>query len=206
MTYNLTTLAKNLQINNIELLSFNTKEECLVYLKTQLNKNLHIGWGGSMTLNQCGLLDYLRNEKFPHLLDRDDPNLTATTELELQRRMFSCDVFFSSANALTEDGLIVNVDGVGNRVAATVYGPNKVYFVVGINKLVKDYAAAIARIRNHAAPLNARRLNLATPCVKTLTCHDCNSPQRICNYTTIIKRDMRPNRTTVLLINETLGF
>lgn len=159
-----------------------------------------------MTLRECGILDYLRTEKFPHLLDRDDPKLSPNEKTAIQKNTFFADVFLTSANAITEDGLIVNIDGTGNRVAATIYGPEKIYFVVGKNKLTKNYDAAIARIKNHTAPLNARRLNLPTPCVRDLKCHDCNSAKRICNYTVTIKRDMRPNRTTVLLVNEDMGL
>jgi hypothetical protein len=204
--YNLELLAKNLSVNNIELLKFNDRKECLNYLISKLHKDMKIGWGGSMTLRECGILDYLRNEKFPYILDRDNPKLTHEEKTAMQRQMFLSDIFLSSANALTEDGLIVNVDGSGNRVAATIYGPDKVYFVVGVNKLVKNYDEAIQRIRNFAAPTNVRRLGFNTPCSKTLVCQDCTSKNRICNYTVVIKRAANPGRISVLLINEKLGL
>lgn len=206
INYNLELLIKHLNANNIELLQFNDRNECLKYLIAKFHKGMKIGWGGSMTLRECGILDYLRNEEFPHILDRDNPNLSHEEKSVLQKQMFLCDVFLSSANALTEDGLIVNVDGTGNRVAATIYGPDKVYFVVGINKLVKNYDEAIQRIRNFVAPTNVRRLGFNTPCNTTLACQDCLSKNRICNYTVVIKRAPNPGRITVLLINEKLGF
>jgi hypothetical protein len=132
--------------------------------------------------------------------------LTSEEKAEIERQSFCCDVFLTSANALTEDGLIINIDGKGNRVAATIFGPKKVYFVVGANKLVKNYSDAISRIRNYAAPLNAKRLGLATPCVESSSCQDCCSKQRICNYTTIIKRGYQEERITVLFVKEHLGL
>ncbi|HCU05826.1 MAG TPA: lactate utilization protein [Coxiellaceae bacterium] len=203
---NVEILAKNLSHHNIGFLRFNTKEEVLAYFKNTLSQAMQIAWGGSMTLNECGILNYLRTEKFPHLLDRDNPALEDEARVEIERKTFFCDVYLTSANALTEDGLIVNIDGGGNRVAATIFGPKQVYFVVGINKLVKDYDAAIHRIQNFVAQKNAERLGLSPPCVKTMACQNCASPHRICNYFTAIKRDYRPNRTHVLLVNEKLGL
>ena len=203
---NLEILAKNLKKHRIDFLSFNSKEECFTHLQTSLKKDMHISWGGSMTLHEIGILNYLRAEKFPHLSDRDNPQLTYDEKIAIERKAFFSDVFLTSANAITEDGLIVNVDGHGNRVAATIFGPKKVYFVVGKNKLVKDYVSAVHRIKTVAAPMNARRLNLTTPCVKTGTCHDCLAKDRICCYTVAIRRDLTLDRMCVLFVNENLGF
>lgn len=199
-------LTKNFHRHNISFLKFNDKEKVLAYLKENLNKAMQIAWGGSLTLNECGILDYLRSEKFPHLCDRDNPDLNQEERMEIERKAFSADVFLTSANAITEDGLIINIDGAGNRVAATIFGPKKVYFVVGMNKLVKNYDAAIDRIQNFVVQKNAKRLGLMPPCVKTSVCQNCASAHRLCNYFTTIRRDYRSDRTHVLLIDEILGF
>ena len=199
-------LARNFSRHNIGFLKFNNREEVLAYLQSNLDQTMQIAWGGSVTLNECGILDYLRREKFPRLCDRDNPELSEEERMEIGRKAFSADVFLTSANAITEDGLIVNIDGAGNRVAATIFGPKKVYFIVGINKLVKNYDEAMNRIQNFAVQKNAKRLGLAPPCVKTSVCQNCASAHRICNYFTTIRRDYRPDRTHILLVNEVLGF
>ena len=124
----------------------------------------------------------------------------------MRRRILTADVFVCSSNAITEDGKLYNVDGTGNRVAAMTFGPRKVVLACGINKIVKDVDEAERRVREWAAPMNARRLGLETPCAKTGLCSDCSSPQRICNIRSLLVK--RPLRTdfTVLLIGERLGF
>jgi hypothetical protein len=112
----------------------------------------------------------------------------------------------AGSNAITEDGKIVNIDGLGNRLAAFCFGPEKVIIVAGRNKIVKDVAAAIERVKNVAAPMNARRFGAATPCAKTDKCSDCDSPERICNLTLIIEKQRQPGRLTVILVNQELGF
>jgi hypothetical protein len=125
---------------------------------------------------------------------------------ELSRKALTSDVFVASTNALTEDGKLLNVDATGNRVAAMFFGPKKVIIVAGVNKIVKDIDAAEKRVREWAAPQNAKRLNRKTPCAETGVCADCRSPQRICNiYVTLAKR---PSRTevVVILVGENLGL
>jgi hypothetical protein len=219
---NVDLLEKNLNGNNIQLLKFSNKAEVLAHLQSVLSKDMQIGWGGSLTLKEIGILDYLRNEQFPNLLDRDKaklqdiqdnngespkfPEIAFTPKAnEIERKVFFSDVFLTSSNAITEDGLIVNVDGHGNRVSAMIFGPKKVYFIIGKNKLVKNYQAAINRIKTVAAQLT-RRINLDTPCAKTGVCQNCFAKQRICNYTVTIKRDYDPNRMHVLLVDENLGL
>lgn len=157
--------------------------------------------GGSLTLQECGILDLLRSGKY-QFLDR-----YASTDIEkLQREAFHCDYYLCSANAITEDGELVFMDGVGNRVAAVSYGPRNVVIVVSVNKVVKDLNAARERIR-YIAPMNAKRLNLSTPCARTGFCCDCDSDQRICQNLLILESNVRTSgRITVVLVTEELGL
>jgi len=164
-----------------------------------------VGVGGSVTLAQIGLLDALKHRKikliWPIQQARSDED-----RLELIRKSFFADVFLSSTNAVTEDGELYNVDATGNRVGATFIGPKKTIVVCGVNKIVKDLDAAEKRVREWAAPQNAKRLNRKTPCVETGVCEDCSSPDRICNiYVTLAKKPARTD-VAVILVGEYLGI
>jgi hypothetical protein len=124
----------------------------------------------------------------------------------MRREMFLADVYVSSSNAVTEDGKLYNIDGTGNRVGSMTFGPKKVILVCGINKIVKDLDAAVSRVQNRAAPMNARRLALKTPCAETGVCADCASPQRICNVYVVTAKKPVWTDVTVLLVGEPLGF
>lgn len=163
-----------------------------------------ISWGGSMSVDQIGLRDAVRNGKY-EIIDRD----TATSpeeRKELMRKAFFADFFLGSTNAITEDGILVNLDGYGNRVAAYVFGPDKVLLIVGMNKIVKDQEDAVKRTRNEAAPLNAQRFEIGTPCKKTGSCADCKSPDSICAHMLITRVSMVPGRIHVILVNDDLGL
>ena len=125
---------------------------------------------------------------------------------EIYRKSFFCDTYFASANAITEKGEIYNVDGNGNRVAAILYGPEKVILIVGVNKIVSDVEEAIKRNKEISGPANAKRLNTATPCAKVGKCMDCRSNDRICCEYTLIKRQRTSNRIHVIFVNESIGF
>ena len=112
----------------------------------------------------------------------------------------------TSTNAITLDGKLVNLDGLGNRVASMIFGPKKVILVVGMNKVVSDEESAMARIKNYSAPVNATRMNIKTPCVETGICTDCKSPERICNMWTIIEGQRLKGRLHVKLIGENIGY
>jgi len=164
-----------------------------------------VGVGGSVTLAQIGLLDALKHRKikliWPIQQARSDEE-----RLELIRKSFFADVFLSSTNAVTEDGKLYNVDATGNRVGAMFIGPKKTIVVCGVNKIVKDLDAAEKRVREWAAPQNAKRLNRKTPCVETGLCEDCSSPDRICNiYVTLAKKPARTD-VVVILVGEYLGI
>ena len=124
----------------------------------------------------------------------------------MYKKTFMADAYFTSTNAITENGELYNVDGNGNRVAAMLYGPDKVIVICGVNKIVKDLNEAIERNKRVAAPINAKRLNKDTPCAKVGYCMDCKSKDRICNEYTVIKRQRNKDRIHVIFMNENLGY
>ena len=164
-----------------------------------------VGVGGSVTLSQIGILDALEKRQI-HLIWPIKQSKNMEERDELIRKSFSSDIFLSSTNAITEDGRLFNVDATGNRVGAMFVGTKKTIVVAGVNKIVKDLAAAEKRVREWVAPQNIKRLNRKTPCAETGVCADCSSPDRICNiYVTLAKK---PSRTdiVILLVGERLGI
>jgi L-lactate utilization protein LutB len=161
--------------------------------------------GGSMTLFETGTIDFLRNGTY-EFWDRYAEGLTPEDSKALYRKSFSADAYFSSVNAITEDGWLYNIDGLGNRVASIIYGPDKVFLIAGTNKIVKDMEAAEIRLRHKAAPANAVRLNRNTPCAKTGVCMDCKHKDRICSAYVKIGWQFDPNRIHVILINGNFGY
>lgn len=147
----------------------------------------------------------MRNGKF-NFLDRYKKDLTSDEIKEIFRKSFFADSYFVSTNALTQNGELYNVDGNGNRVAAMLYGPDKVIVIAGINKIVKDVDAAIKRNREISAPTNAKRLNKLTPCTKIGQCMDCKSSYRICNEYTLIRRQGSKGRIKVIIVGKELGY
>jgi hypothetical protein len=164
-----------------------------------------VGLGGSMTLEEIGLVSAVRGGDY-RLLDRYRPGLTDAELRDIFRANFSADVFLTSTNALTAGGELVNKDGRGTRMAAVVYGPDRVIVVAGRNKLVADVPAALERIETVAAPRNSARLKVNTPCVQTGRCMDCRSAQRICCHTVISGFQRVPDRIHMILVDADLGY
>lgn len=167
-----------------------------------------VGFGGSLSVACLNLTRELR-EAGKEILNHGFPNLSPEEKLAIMRRQLTCDLFLSSVNALTDDGVIVNVDGNGNRVASTIFGPRRVVFVVGRNKVVTGGVhAALARVRAVAGPVNAHRLGKRTPCAATGACADCagSCPESICRVVTIIRQRPSCTPATVILVNEDLGL
>lgn len=163
-----------------------------------------VSFGGSVTLDETGVLDALRNRQDITLFDR----ATATSPEENKKIMhdaLSCDYYFMSSNAITHDGELVNIDGNGNRVAALIYGPENVVIIAGMNKVVKNVDEGISRTRNIAAPPNCVRLNKNTPCAVNGVCGNCLS-DTICDQIVITRASRVPNRIKVILVGEELGF
>jgi hypothetical protein len=165
-----------------------------------------ISFGGSMSLVDCGIYEAVKALSGVKVLDTYNYSLSPEEMMELRRQALLCDLYLTGTNAVTEQGSLVNLDGQGNRVAAMAYGPKKVIVVVGRNKLCPDEYMAMQRVSDLAAPVNASRLSKKTPCVKTLRCEDCSSPDRICNIWTITRKSWPKERMTVVLVNEDLGF
>ena len=191
---------KSLKSRGFDVSFFETGAEATDYLANELRDET-IGFGGSMTIEALGLYDRLikSNKVFWHWKQR---------EIETYNDADSAEVYITSANAIAQTGEIINIDGNGNRVTNTLYGKKKVYIIVGKNKLAEDYDQALWRARNIASPLNARRLNKNTPCVKgELKCYDCKSPDRICNGLVVLWNKMNgTEKVEVVIINEELGY
>lgn len=200
------TTIENLGKNGFKGIYFETSETAVSYIKTLMSKSKAIGFGGSMTtLNELGLYDMAKGLGL-EVLNHNSSELSAEEKLEIRKRQLTCSLFITSTNAITKDGKIVNIDGVGNRVAAMIFGPDKTLIVVGINKIVKDVESALKRVKEITAPMNAKRLNMNTPCAQTGVCSDCNSPQRICRVTAIIEKKPNFSDIEIVLIGENLGY
>ncbi|MFP4445268.1 MAG: lactate utilization protein [Desulfosudaceae bacterium] len=165
-----------------------------------------VAWGGSLTFTSTGLYEALRDRGDLTVLDTFDKSLPREESLERRRQALLTDLFVTGTNAITDSGKLVNLDMIGNRVAAYAYGPRHVLILAGRNKLVPDVEAAVARIKNYAAPVNTRRLDKKTPCAKTAACQDCSSPDRICNTWVITEKSFPAGRIKIILINQDLGF
>lgn len=193
-----------LRKNNMESFLVNTNEELISKIEELVERGSTVSCGGSMSLFETKVIEHLRSDRY-ELLDRYKPGLSKEEINEIFRKVFFCDAYFTSSNAITEDGELYNVDGNGNSVAAMLYGPDKVIVIAGINKIVRNIDEAISRVKDISAPANAKRLNKKTPCTVTGKCMDCNSPDRICREYTVIKKPT-PNRIFVILVNEELGY
>lgn len=165
-----------------------------------------ISWGGSMTLIATGLYKALKNDASYEVLDTFDRSLPPDELTERRRQALLVDLFFSGTNAVTERGQLVNLDMIGNRIGGLTFGPKNVVVLLGRNKVVADLDAAMYQIKNYVAPINAMRLDMETPCVKTSYCEECKAPSRICNTWTITEKSFPKGRVKVVLINEDLGL
>lgn len=163
-----------------------------------------VSWGGSLTLEETGIIRAVK-EKGCRVIDRAAASSPEEKE-KLLRQAFFCDWYLSGINAVSEDGIMVNIDGIGNRVAAIAFGPKHVILVAGMNKVVRDGEAARQRAWKTAAPANAVRLNTNTPCAKTGCCQECLSPDCICGQIVEMRKNRIPGRIRVILINQDLGL
>ena len=176
-------------------------EQILPAVKSDL-----VSWADSMTMEATGVLDKLLADPAIEVIKTFDPCAERGEIIERRRQALLSDLFLAGSNAVTACGKLVNLDMIGNRTAAISFGPKKVVLFVGRNKIVPDLEAAIDRIKNHAAPLNARRHDFPTPCAKTGRCHDCTSRQRICNTWSIIDKCFPVGRIKVVLIDGDWGL
>ena len=192
---------KGLESRNMSGYYAASKEEALKIALELIPEGSSITMGGAMSVHEIGLSDYLKNGNY-NFIDRDAYEDKRAAML----MAYDADVFLSSTNAMTDDGVLVNVDGNSNRVSAIAQGPKKVIFIVGMNKVCADVDSAMKRARNVAAPINAQRFGLATPCSKTGSCMNCKSPDTICCQILITRYSRHKDRIHVILVNDNLGF
>ena len=205
-------LIKKLRRNNISALYVENKEQALKQVMSMIPEGSIVGFGDSITLRQIGVVDALEKGNFT-FLNSWKSGISAEENIQFKKRSLTSDVFVTGTNALTLDGKIVNIDALGNRVAAMLFGPEKVIIVIGINKIVENLEAALKRIRETAAPLNVKRhrnFNPMPPCDEKGECSDCSSPWRICNKTVIIERQFDNDEykpvITIVIVGEELGL
>lgn len=165
-----------------------------------------VSWGGSMTFLATGLYEEIKNMPGLEILDTFDRSKPPEVNMDLRRRSVLADLFITGTNAVTEGGILVNLDMIGNRACSINYGPKHAVVLAGRNKIVSELDDAMYRVKNYAAPLNAMRLDKKTPCAKTSYCEDCKSPDRICNVWTITEKSFPKGRIKVVLINQDLGL
>lgn len=195
---------RGLESRNMEGYYAETKEEALKKSLEIIPEGASIGWGGSMSVKEIGLREAISNGKYK-LFNRD-ACATREEKKAVELAAFGADFFLCSSNAITEDGVLVNIDGYANRIAAIAYGPENVLMIVGMNKVAKDIDAAVARARNVAAPTNTQRFDLTTPCKKTGSCADCKAKDTICCEFLITRFSRQPGRIKVILVGDTLGY
>ena len=208
---------KALEKNGIFTEYCKTKAELIPLLQTLIPDGATIANGGSTTLAECGIFEWLKNQSNYKFLDRNNPNLTSEELENILSLSSSCDFYLCSSNAVTQDDILYNVDGKSNRVSAIAFGPKKVIMVVSTNKIVKYLDEAVKRVKTIAAPLNTQRLQCATPCQKTGQClypdvtaqemtKGCDSPSRICCNFLVSAKQRVAGRITVIFLEEKAGF
>lgn len=195
------TVIKGLKSRNMTGYYAATKEEAKEIALSLIPEGSSVTMGGGMSVHEIGLVDALKNGNY-NFIDRDSYQDKRAAMLAA----YDADVFLSSSNAITQDGILVNIDGNANRVSAIAQGPRKVLIIVGMNKVCNDWDGAMKRARNVAAPINTQRFGLNTPCTKTGTCMDCKSPDTICCQFLITRFSRHPGRIHVILVNDNLGF
>ena len=192
---------KGLESRNMTGYYAASKEEALKLALSLIPEYSTVTMGGAMSAHEIGLVNAVKSGNY-HFIDRD----TAEDKRAAMLAAYDADVFLSSVNAMTDDGILVNIDGNSNRVSAICQGPKQVLFIVGMNKVCGDLDSAMKRARNVAAPTNAQRFGLSTPCAKTGKCMDCKSPDTICCQFLITRFSRHTGRIHVILVNDSLGF
>lgn len=198
------TIIANLEKRNMNGYYFNTAKECTDYVLTLLKEGQSVTWGGSMSIKESGLIDTIKESGKFTVIDRADYSPDNMDEYSILA--FSSDCYLMSSNAITIGGELVNIDGNGNRVASLIFGPKKVFLIVGMNKVANNTEDALMRVRNIASPPNTIRLAKNTPCASTGKCGDCYCDDCICNQIVITRRSRDKERIHVFLVGENLGF
>lgn len=192
---------KGLESRNMTGYYASSAEEAKKIALELIPEGASVTMGGGMSVHEIGLVEALKNGNY-NFIDRD----AAQDKRAAMLAAYDADFFLSSCNAITEDGIMINIDGNSNRVSAICQGPKKVLFIVGMNKVCSDVDGAMKRARNVAAPINAQRFGLNTPCAKTGSCFDCKSPDTICCQFLMTRFSRHEGRIHVILVNDSLGF
>ncbi|ROR23618.1 YkgG family uncharacterized protein [Mobilisporobacter senegalensis] len=195
----------NLKVNNMNGYYLSNKEELIFLLKGLIPENSSVGCGDSVTLEELGIFEYLRAANID-FYDKYKEGLTREQKREIYLKNFQVDIFISGCNAVTTQGDIINIDGNGSRVAPMIYGPSKVILIIGTNKITQSEEEGLQRVRQIAAPLDAKRLMKKTPCVKLDKCINCKSKDRICNSFVKISRQFDSNRIHVIIVEGSYGY
>jgi L-lactate utilization protein LutB len=198
------TIIKQLQKRNMEGYYCETKEQAKELLMSLIKKEDVVSWGGTMTIDEIGVKDELKNNDIK-VIDRDTAK-TPEERMKMMKNALVADVFLTSTNAITMDGELVNIDGLGNRLAAFCYGPDSVIVVAGMNKVVRDVESGMKKVRTDACVPNAIRYNLKTPCAVTGICVECTMSETICSQILVTRYSKIKNRFKVILVGENLGF
>lgn len=200
---------EGLRRRNIEATYFDDKESAVSYICDSISEGEKVGLGGSASIAELGIIDELERKEVV-VYSSFKPNLSKEEQFLMMRKSNECDVFLSGTNAITRDGILVNIDGVGNRVAGMIFGPKKAMIIIGINKIVDSVDEALNRIKNIAAPKNTRRYykpdRTLPPCATKGRCMNCKPPVKICNITSIIEGKPLGIDMEIVLVGEALGF
>ena len=197
-------LVKNLQSRHFDAVYCATREEALKKALEWIPEGATVGWGGAMTAQQIGLIDAVNSGPYAAM---DRANCATPEEREaMMHKHLTSDVFLTGANGMSLDGQMVNIDGLGNRVSAIIYGSKTVVVIAGMNKVMDTVEAAVQRARTVAAPINVQRLQKETPCAKTGLCYDCKHEDSICNHIVITRHSRPAGRIQFVLVGEDLGF
>jgi hypothetical protein len=205
MTQEIESLIQNLRRRNMAGFFVNNCDELLLLLSALVPQGSTIGCGDSVTLEEAGVFQFLRNGNY-QFYDKFAPQLSKEQKRNIYIKNFTADTFVTGTNALTMSGEIFNIDGNGSRAAPMLYGPRQVIIIVGMNKLTADIDSAIKRARQTAAPLDAKRLGKHTPCTSLSCCIDCRHKERICNDFVLITGQFEKDRIKVIVVNEKLGY
>ena len=197
-------LIKNLEKRNMEAYYSPTKEEALKTVLSLMEENSTVSWGGSVTLADLNMAEALEKGNYT-VFDRSKAGSPEEVK-EIYHKALSCDYFLMSSNAITKDGILINIDGNGNRVAALIYGPENVIVIVGFNKIVPDVECGYKRVKTEACVPNGIRLNRNTPCHHTGNCNNCLSPDCMCNHIVVTRRSGIKGRIKVVIVGESLGY
>ncbi|MBQ2645266.1 lactate utilization protein [bacterium] len=201
-------IINNLQKRNFKAYFCENKQETIQKIEELISKTETISWGGSITLEETGIKNFLEENNYKTI--NRDKGKTKEEKEQIVRQGLISDVFLMSANAITEDGIIINIDGTGNRISALCFGPKRVIIIAGMNKIVKTVEDGLSRARNYAAPINAQRINnligINTPCTENGSCVNCKSETSICSQILTTRLSNPKGRITVILVNEELGY